>query len=514
VNQQNIFDPVPQSKLQTLTQEELIEFILLQQKVNETIIKDNERLRGLNNELKQKTLYVEEQYIVLKNKMFGKSSEKAPSKEDQKKANSKKGKKKKKRKVQLPSLRYPNAPLIEREVELKELPQCSCCGDKMQDSGMTENSEFLTVIPAQYMVVRQKRHIYRCSHCHGDMKTAPCPARITPGSSYSDEMTIDVAMSKYCDLIPIERYAAIAGRLGLMDLPPQSLIEQSHSLADFTNVAYEMLKGEIIRDLVLNADETPQRMLEGGGEKNSWYLWGFSTPKTSYFEIHNTRSGDVCSEILRNSKCEFLVSDVFSGYGKSVKDTNQYRSEHNLPLIKNVYCNAHARRKFKEALEPYPDEAQYFIDLYAKIYRLEKIAKARPLDRILRVRKIMTQFFEAMKLRAMENIKGYSSKSKIAQAMGYFLKNYSELTLFVQNQLLPIDNNSQESLLRNPVVGRKTWYGTHSQRGAKTAAILFSLVESCKLNKVNPREYFKKLVQDLHQGKPPFTPSTYANLQK
>jgi len=63
-------------------------------------------------------------------------------------------------------------------------------------------------------------------------------------------------------------------------------------------------------------------------------------------------------------------------------------------------------------------------------------------------------------------------------------------------------------------VGRKTWLGTHSERGAKTAAILFTLVEGCKLNKVNPREYFKNLVQDLHQGKAPYTPKEYKDLQK
>ena len=97
----------------------------------------------------------------------------------------------------------------------------------------------------------------------------------------------------------------------------------------------------------------------------------------------------------------------------------------------------------------------------------------------------------------------------MGKALSYFLKNYSELTLFVQNIELPIDNNSQEAQLRNPVVGRKTWYGTHSKRGARTMAILFSLVESCKLNKINPRKYFKKLVADLHQGKKPYTPQAY-----
>jgi hypothetical protein len=324
-------------------------------------------------------------------------------------------------------------------------------------------------------------------------------------------MTIDASMSKYCDLIPIERYGAIAGREGLKDLPPQSLIESTHNLADFTKPAYDKLKSELMQSPVLHADETPHRMLEGS-KKKSWYLWGFSTSKTSYFEIHDTRSGDVASTILAEAKAEWLVSDVFSGYGKAVRDVNVLRQQKNYTIIKNVYCNAHARRKFKEASEKYADEAAWYVGLYKKIYRLERIAKARPPERVLRVRRLMRPVFEAMKARAMAGVAGYSSKSSMGKAMNYFLKNFDELTAFVKNRDLPIDNNSQERQLRSPVIGRKTWYGTHSERGAQTAAVLFSLVESCKLNGVNPREYFKKLVQDLHQRKPAFTPSEFNDL--
>lgn len=96
--------------------------------------------------------------------------------------------------------------------------------------------------------------------------------------------------------------------------------------------------------------------------------------------------------------------------------------------------------------------------------------------------------------------------------MSYFLENYEGLTRFLENPELPIDNNLQERLLRSTVIGRKTWYGTHSRRGAETAAILFSLVESCKLNQVNPREYIKKLAQDLHFGKAVYTPWEFKNL--
>ena len=75
-----------------------------------------------------------------------------------------------------------------------------------------------------------------------------------------------------------------------------------------------------------------------------------------------------------------------------------------------------------------------------------------------------------------------------------------------------MENSRYSRLLRSPVVGRKTECGTHSKREATTTAILFSLVESCKLNKVNPREFFKKLVQDIHDGNKPYTPREFKML--
>ncbi len=89
------------------------------------------------------------------------------------------------------------------------------------------------------------------------------------------------------------------------------------------------------------------------------------------------------------------------------------------------------------------------------------------------------------------------------------MENYKGLTLFLEHADVAIDNNLQERLLRNHVIGRKTWYGTHSERGAITAAILFSVAETCKLNHVNPRDYFPKLIQDLLDGEAPYTPADF-----
>src|SRR5262249_47329349 len=154
---------------------------------------------------------------------------------------------KKKAKLQKPSERYPHAGIIEQDITLENLPQCPCCQAQMEDSGMTEESEYLTTKPKEYWVIRQKRHKYRCRKCYGSIVTAPAPPRIKEGSAYSDEMMVDIAASKYCDLVPVERYANMAGREGLEDLPPHSLIECTHYLADFVKPAYERLKQEILK---------------------------------------------------------------------------------------------------------------------------------------------------------------------------------------------------------------------------------------------------------------------------
>ncbi len=121
---------------------------------------------------------------------------------------------------------------------------------------MYEVSECLTLDPREFFVSRTRRKKYRCGKCHGSMVRTPTLPRIMPGGSYSDELMIDVAMSKYCDLVPIERYVSIAGREGLEDQPQNSLIETTHQLADFAEPAVDRILGiEIRPSHVLHVDD-------------------------------------------------------------------------------------------------------------------------------------------------------------------------------------------------------------------------------------------------------------------
>jgi transposase len=517
-----LFAPVPLEMFQSLTKEQLIQYVHGLQDLNRQLVSHNKDLKRRAEELEDRSVLLGEQFVVLKHQVYGKSSEKMAASEadvgedlEAAVTEAPAPKKPPRKKVRLPSLRYPNAPLIERDVTLQDMPACRCCSELLSDSGMTEDREFITKIPAQFYVVREKRHKYRCARCHGDLQTAPALPQIKPGSAFSDDFILDVAVSKFCDLIPIERQVRMAERLGFPGLPPQSLIETTHYLAEFLSPVYEKIKAETMACRVLHADETPHRMLEGD-PKSHWYFWGFSGLKSAYFEAHPTRSGDVASSLLKTASCEVLTSDVYSGYKKAARDANEFRAKGKRPLIQTSYCNAHARRKFKEA-DNFPNERDYFLRQYQRIYRLESEARdpEKPpetlLDRLQENRVKMRPVFEEMKAQALAWCAEFSSKSSIVRAISYFLNNYDELTLFTTPDQLDvaIDNNVQERLLRSPVIGRKTWYGTHSKQGARTTAILFSIMESCKLVGVNPRDYLKAITGQLHASQPAFTPSQF-----
>jgi transposase len=500
--QQYLLEPLPDDKIDQLTPEEMKIILRGERDLNRQY---KNYINELESELfksQQKSFLLEEQSILIRHRLFGKSSEKS----DKNPAPEKKKKEPRKR-VLLPSERYPNVEIIEKRVELEKLPVCRCCSKDMKDSGLTEDSEYLTAIPRRFYVVQQKRVIYRCSSCQEGLITTPVIPRIKAGSSYSDEMVMDVALSKYCDLIPVERYVQMAARSGVIGLPANTLIQGTHNLADFLAPVYEKIKYEVMSSKVLHADETPHRMLEGDAKSN-WYLWGFSSGEASFFEARDTRSGSVATDIIKESVCEYLVSDVFSGYSKAVTDSNVYRREKNLPVIKNVYCNAHARRKFVEAESSFVKESEFFLWCYRRIYRLEKLKEFK--DR----RKWQSLYYRVMERFGIRIMSGYSSKSSLVKGINYFIRNFDQLTLFLKLESVPIDNNSQERLMRSPVIGRKTWYGTHSRRGAETNAVLFSLVESCKLNKVNPRDYFKDIVHAIHEKRNIFTPNEYLRMKE
>lgn len=413
----------------------------------------------------------------------------------------------KKEVVKLPSKRFPNVEVREDVIYPEKAPRCPCCDSLMKESGLFDVTEKLEVIPKRYYIQRNKKPKFNCGHCHGAMVNTPSEASVVPLSNYGDSFIIDVTLSKYCDLLPVERYVQIAARGGLEGLVPHSLIGQSHHLADFMFRVYQMIKSEVLASKLLLADETPHRMLEGD-ETSNWYLWGFFSPHASYFEAQGTRSGDVAFNFLTESRAKFLMTDRYGGYSKAIKDI---KDEFDRDVVE-VACNAHAVRYFKEASSTWEKECESFLKDYKSIYLLEEQRKKNRAQGETRAE--MEPLFEKMRTDAKDLLESVMPKSALQKALNYFLKHYSELTLCTSNPELPLDNNYSERQLRAPVVGRKTWYGTHSKKGAMTMAVHFSIISSCKVNQVNPRAYYPWVVDRIHKSKEVLTPHQYSQLKE
>lgn len=504
----------------TPTYEELVQLVAELRKIirdqAEIIQKQAETIRLQAEEIK-----------LLKKKLFSSSSErgkrKSPDKPETENSQNHRtsktplngsvpngGKGEKTKRTRTLSEQYPNAEIREEVLGFGFVPMCSCCNESMIDSGLEEVTEQLHTIPVKHVIIRKRRRKFRCKKGLSGLVSAPVAPRMAPGTSLADSFIMWTALSKFLYLIPSERCAKIVAQSGFDDFAPQLVLAGQHYCADFLRPVYRRLKREVQKCVILFADETTHRMLEGDESGRTWYLWGFTADGVSYFELHNTRSGEVAAKFLAESQCLFLMSDVYSGYIRAVREANEIRRKQGRPEIIMLFCNSHSRRRFTEAVVSYPDEAKFFIDHYAQIYRLEAELKllANPFDRRLK-RLEMKSFFESMATMAQALRGTISDKSTLAKAINYFLNNYEELTRFTSDPHLPIDNNISERQLRYPVIGRKTWLGTHSERGAETTEILFTIFQSCNLAKVNAPQYLSAVVEGLLNGDPPFTPLEY-----
>ena len=409
----------------------------------------------------------------------------------------------------LPSERHPDLEIREDIIFPGKAPKCPCCNSIMKESGLYDVTEKLEVIPKQYYIQRNKRPKFNCGVCYGAIVNTPALPSILPSSNYSDSFIIDVTLSKFCDLIPMERYVQIAARNGLLDLPTHSLIGLTHQVSDFLYGVYLKIKAEVLQSKMLLADETTHKMLEGD-ETSSWYLWGFFCSTASYFEAHGTRSGDVAIEFLKESKAENLITDGYTGYNKAVK---HIKKEYNRDVVL-VDCNAHALRYFKEVGDEWTDMTAPFLKIYGEIYDLEKQGKNADRSKKQELRRQMVPLFEALKSKCEDALPTDLPGSKFENALKYFLNHYEGLRVCTTNIDVPLDNNHSEREVRPPVVGRKTWYGTHSKRGAETLQVHFSIVSSCKVNKVNPRSYYPWVVERILQGQEALTPHEYSRFME
>jgi transposase len=377
----------------------------------------------------------------------------------------------------------PKLPVVEQVHELAEADRvCKACGGALTEMvGQTEDAEEVTVVERHFVLVKQQRKKYRCS-CNGCIETAPAPPKVIPGSRYSPEFAVEVAVSKYLDHLPLERQVRIMGREGLI-IDSQTLWDQIEGLARILQPTYDALRSRVLEAGVVFADETHWKLM-GKAQTARWWVWAAACSDAVVYRILDSRATEAAAKVLPDYR-GIVMADGYGAYEALA------RAGPAGPGFRLVHCWAHVRRKFVEIEASFPSACAEILDRIGQLYGIEQEARGDSVDALERRADLRTE-------RSAPIVQGILDwalaqrplpRSELGQAIRYMLGMWNGLTAFLHDPRIPLDNNTAERGLRGLVLGRKNHYGSRSRRGTEVAALLYSLLESAKLAGAEPKSY-------------------------
>jgi transposase len=380
----------------------------------------------------------------------------------------------------------PKLPVVLVKHDLDDADKvCPNCGGGLHEmEGQYEEHDEIGVIPLRFVIKRHQRKKYAC-RCGSCIETALGPDKLCPGGRYSVDFAVYVAISKYCDHLPLERQVRRMAREGL-EVTSQTLWDQIELLTRLVESAMPRLRSYILGHPVVGADETSWELFgKKPGQGKSWYVWVLRVETAVYYAIRDGRSFKT-AEALLASFAGVLMCD---GYVVYLSLSGAY------PRVVLAHCWAHVRREFVEIEKSFPTQCGEIIDLIGELYAIEKkcrvegedLEEARDQKSRIVIDRIVQWFYRTLPKCLPE--------SGLHKAIGYMVHMWPGLVLFLDDPEIPLDNNGTERAARGPVVGRKNHYGSHSLRGTEVAATLYSLVESAKLNALEPRLYLRVAVR-------------------
>jgi len=374
-------------------------------------------------------------------------------------------------------------PLV--ELPVKELSEenrgCKVCGGTVEEmKDQFEESEWITVVHREFRRERIRQQKYRCS-CNANVVTAPGPEKLIPGGRYTVEFAAEVAVGKYTDHLPLERQVRMMAREGL-EVESQTLWDQIHALAMHVKPTYEALLARALSAPVLHADESGWPLLGKKG-KSPGSVWNLSTPEVIVYRMMPSKSEEDGRKVLGDYRGT-VVADGYIVYD-NLKRAGPFRLAN---------CWAHVLRHAEDAFENFPVACGELLKMIRELYDIERevpgpfpgtedAQKLRHRLRQERSRPLTAEIYDW--LFAQQGL----PRSEFGKLVHYILERWKGLTVFLEDPLVPLDNNAAERALRGPVLGRKNHYGSRSQRGTLVAAILYSLCETAKLHGLDPRAY-------------------------
>jgi transposase len=347
---------------------------------------------------------------------------------------------------------------------------CPTCGTARVEVG-TETTPQLDYQPASLFVRDHIEHKYACPCCAKQgtpqFAAATKPEQPLGKGSPGAGLLAFIIVTKYFDHMPLYRQESMFERQGL-ELPRSTACDWMAESARCLQPLYEVMKLAVLQSAALWTDDTPVKLQGGDPEATKQSrLWDYL--------------GD-------------LHADAFSGYDAlylPVSDTGQAR-------IKEVACNAHARRKFYEARGSDAARAHQALAYYRQLYEIERQAKDMT-DELRRQMRhdlavpILDKFHKWLE----EQRKAVLPKSKIAEAINYALNQWQALCRYTEAGFLTIDNNVAEREMKQIAIGRKNWLFFGSPQGGKTAAVLYTFTSTCRRLGVEPWAYLKDVLTRL-----------------
>jgi len=342
---------------------------------------------------------------------------------------------------------------------------------------------------------------------------APLPARVIPGGQAGPGLIAHVVIAKYCDHVPIHRQEQILSRMG-PTFSRQAMGQWVSHCTELFLPLYRGLKDEALRGRYIQMDETTIDLMDpdrSGAVREAW-LWVLLAPELSIvvFDFNKSRSHAPPKAILEDF-AGVLQTDGYSAYGTALAALPGHR-------VIRAACMAHARRDFVDALQDGDDRATPFLVLFGALYRIEADAKDMSAEQRAALRAersvpLILQLHQRL-LRASSDPQ-ILSQSTLGQAVSYCLNRWSELTLFCEPDYghVLIDNNPIERQIRPTKLGLKNWLFIGHPDAGQNPAVLYSIIGTCKLLKIDPWAYFNwalpRLAAATNHTAAQFTPKAF-----
>lgn len=390
-------------------------------------------------------------------------------------------------------------PHLPREEIIHEPAQGSCtcpdCGGTLRRLS-ADSDEMLDVVPVHWRVIRHVRPKYSCRACEKIVQ-APAPVKAIARGKATFATLAHVVVAKFDHHLPLYRQAEMMAADGIE-------IDRS-TLAGWHGQAAALLDPIIsrIREVGLTAtkihtDDTPVPVLDPGrGKTATGRLWayvvddrasGATTPPLAWYQFTTDRTGAHPQKMLKDFT-GFLQADAYAGYDPLYAKG----------CVTEVACWAHFRRKtvdlHKSTATPLTTD---ILGRIAALYAIEADVRGAPPDVRRRARQERTKpLIEELRKVLDKALRQLSPKSEMAKAIAYGTKRWAALTCFLEDGRLEIDNNIAERAMRSIAVGRRNWLFAGSKIGGTRAAAIYSIIETCKMNGINPQAYIADVIAKI-----------------